>query len=160
MNACPQCGSRYLRPSQSRTPKERLDQLRFITPLRCMDCQHRFIASTFTPAEWKFARCPVCFRQDLNGWTGKSYTPGFWMGLKIAFGAKRYRCEYCRINFASFLKRKESFTFRRWIKREEELQKLNGAAGQGAGDEIAQAQQPPAQPQRQRTRRRRSDAPE
>jgi hypothetical protein len=53
---------------------------------------------------------------DLNGWTGKTFEPPFFMGLKISLGAIRLRCEYCRINFASFRKRKESFTFHRWKK--------------------------------------------
>jgi hypothetical protein len=51
---------------------------------------------------------------DLNSWTGKSFDPPFWMNLKIMFGARRWRCEYCRANFASFRKRKEIFSFSRW----------------------------------------------
>lgn len=53
---------------------------------------------------------------DLNSWSGKTYEPGFFMKLKITFGAKRWRCEYCRVNFASFRRRKEIFTFSRWQK--------------------------------------------
>ncbi len=55
---------------------------------------------------------------DLNGWTGKTYDPPFFTALKISFGAKRWRCEYCRLNFASFRARKEVFTFKRWKNRE------------------------------------------
>jgi hypothetical protein len=52
---------------------------------------------------------------DLNGWTGKTYTnPPFWVAFKVAFGARKWRCEYCRLNFASFRRRKEVFTFKRW----------------------------------------------
>jgi hypothetical protein len=52
---------------------------------------------------------------DLNGWTGKTFTnPPFWVALKVMLGAKKWRCEYCRLNFASFRKRKEVFTFQRW----------------------------------------------
>ena len=54
---------------------------------------------------------------DLNGWTGKTYLdPPFWVALKVSFGAHRWRCEYCRLNFASFRSRKEVFTFKRWKK--------------------------------------------
>lgn len=54
---------------------------------------------------------------DLNGWTGKTYTdPPFWVAFKVSFGARKWRCEYCRLNFASFRKRKEVFTFKRWKK--------------------------------------------
>jgi len=51
---------------------------------------------------------------DLNGWTGKTFTPTGWTWLKCTFGANKWRCEYCRLNFASFRKRKEVFTFSRW----------------------------------------------
>jgi hypothetical protein len=51
---------------------------------------------------------------DLNQWTGKNYEPPFLTGLMVTFGANRWRCEYCRINFGSFRKRKEVFTFKRW----------------------------------------------
>ena len=56
-------------------------------------------------------------RMDLNGWTGKTFVdPPFRVALKVAFGARKWRCEYCRLNFASFRKRKEVFTFKRWKK--------------------------------------------
>jgi len=52
---------------------------------------------------------------DLNGWTGKTFTnPPFWVALKVRLGARKWRCEYCRLNFASFRRRKEVFTFSRW----------------------------------------------
>jgi DNA-directed RNA polymerase subunit RPC12/RpoP len=112
--ACPKCGSRFLRDAEPRNSREAMDRLRFISPLRCLDCKHRFVARTLVLSDMKYARCPNCERMDLNGWTGKTYQPGFFMGLKIRLGAKRWRCEYCRINFASFRRRKEVFTFKRW----------------------------------------------
>jgi DNA-directed RNA polymerase subunit RPC12/RpoP len=88
-----------------------------VSPIRCLDCKTRFVASTLILEDLRFARCPHCYRMDLNGWTGKTYTPPFlMMGLKIALGARRLRCEYCRFNFASFRRRKEVFTFKRWEK--------------------------------------------
>jgi hypothetical protein len=52
---------------------------------------------------------------DLNGWTGKTYTdPPAWVAFKVTLGARKWRCEYCRLNFASFRRRKEVFTFKRW----------------------------------------------
>jgi hypothetical protein len=53
---------------------------------------------------------------DLNGWTGKTYHPPILTGLMVKFGAHRWRCEYCRLNFASWRPRKEIFTFSRWQK--------------------------------------------
>lgn len=114
---CPKCGSRHLRPSTPRNLSESLGQLRFISPLRCLDCNTRFIAPTLVFEDLFYARCPKCRRMDLNAWTGKTYTdPPFSVALRVACGAKKWRCEYCRLNFASFRKRKEVFTFKRWEK--------------------------------------------
>ena len=115
--ACPKCGSRYLRPSRPRNFSETIGQFRFTSPLRCQDCNSRFVVKTFVWADLFYARCPVCRRMDLNRWTGKTYTdPPFFVALKVSLGAYRWRCEYCRLNFAAFRKRKEVFTFRRWRK--------------------------------------------
>ena len=117
MTTCPKCGSRFLRPARPQNLKEKLDKYRFIDPLRCLDCKTRFVARTFTWSDLKWARCPQCRRRDLNSWTGNNYVPElFWTGFKIQFGAHRYRCEYCRMNFSSFRKRKEVFTFSRFQK--------------------------------------------
>jgi hypothetical protein len=114
---CPKCGSRYLRPSRIRNFSEKLGRFRLVSPLRCVDCNTRFIASTFVWRDLFFAHCPICRRMDLNGWSGKTYTPPFfWVGFMTALGALKWRCEYCRINFASFRRRKEVFTFKRWKK--------------------------------------------
>jgi DNA-directed RNA polymerase subunit RPC12/RpoP len=116
MIACPRCGSRFLRPSRTRTLIERLNGLRFVSPLRCLDCKTRFVASTLDWRDLKYARCPICFRMDLNSWTGRNFNPPFWTSIKLLFGARRWRCEYCRHNFASFRGRKEIFSFARWKK--------------------------------------------
>ncbi len=122
--ACPKCGSRYLRPSRARDFSEQMGQLRFNTPLRCLDCNKRFIGRTLIWDDLFFARCPVCLRMDLNGWTGKTYTnPPFWVAFKVGLGARKWRCEYCRLNFASFRPRKEVFTFKRWKKFVEQAER-------------------------------------
>src|SRR5436305_14666704 len=113
---CPRCGSRFLRESKPRNAAERSGRWRFVSPLRCVDCQTRFVASTLNVADLRYARCPGCYRMDLNRWTGKNFEPPFWTGLKASFGANRWRCEYCRLNFSSFRARKEIFTFSRWAK--------------------------------------------
>jgi hypothetical protein len=119
---CPKCGSRYLRPSRPRNFAERLNRFKFLDALRCLDCNERFTLKTFILADIRFARCPVCHRMDLNGWTGNSYTPPWFMGWMINLGARRFRCEYCRLNFASFRVRKEIFSFNRWKKRAQRLE--------------------------------------
>ncbi len=135
---CPKCGSRYLRPSRVRNASEALARLRLVYPLRCMDCQARFSVRTFVWKDLFFARCPRCRRMDLNTWSGRTYTnPPFQVTLKIALGAKRWRCEYCRLNFASFRKRKEIFTFQRWKRfvpsgEEPPEAKANAPAGEEA----------------------------
>jgi DNA-directed RNA polymerase subunit RPC12/RpoP len=128
--ACPSCGSRFLRDSQPRDFNEKVNKLRFISPLRCLDCQTRFVTRTLVVRDLFFARCPECHRMDLNSWTGKTFDPPWFTATKIWFGAKRWRCEYCRVNFASFRKRKEVFTFKRWLNREAEM-KARRAAQEG-----------------------------
>jgi hypothetical protein len=102
-----------LRDSHPRSSREFLQKLWFISPLRCLDCRTRFVASTLILADLKFARCPTCYRMDLSTWTARSCTPPLWTSLKISLGAARFRCEYCRVNFASFRRRKESFTWKK-----------------------------------------------
>jgi hypothetical protein len=115
--ACPKCGSRHLRPARYQNLEERLNALRFISPLRCRDCRTRFISKTVFLEDLFYARCPECDRMDLNGWTGKTYKATGWTHMKVLLGAHKWRCEYCRLNFASFRTRKEPFTFSRWKKR-------------------------------------------
>ena len=114
---CPKCGSRYLRESQPRTVAERAGKLKFLAPLRCMDCKTRFVARTLVFRDMFFAKCPDCLRMDLNSWSGKTYDPPLMMRIKISLGAQRWRCEYCRKNFVDFRPRKEIFSFKRWEKR-------------------------------------------
>jgi len=65
---------------------------------------------------------------DLNDWSIKSNKPTGWTAFKIVMGARRWRCEYCRINFASFRGRKETFSFKRWKRRNPERVAEQGAA--------------------------------
>jgi DNA-directed RNA polymerase subunit RPC12/RpoP len=116
MVECPKCGSRLLRPSRPQNFSERTGWLKLRITLRCIDCQTRFIGPLIVWKDLFYARCPTCHRMDLNVWRGKTFDPPFWMGMKIRFGARRWRCEYCRINFASFRRRKEVFSFTRWKK--------------------------------------------
>ena len=115
--SCPSCGSRFLRVSRYRSLKERLQDLWGIAPLRCGDCGQRFIARTWNLASITHSRCPKCLRMDLNTWTDEQYWPGAFTKLKITFGAHRWRCEYCRLNFAGFRPRLEKFSFSRWRER-------------------------------------------
>lgn len=115
--ACPKCGSRNLRPSHYQSPEERRKALLFVSPLRCKDCKTRFISRTVFPEDLLYARCPKCDRMDLNRWNERRPTTSRWTMLKLQLGAYKTRCEYCRYDFASFRKRKETFTFSRWRKR-------------------------------------------
>jgi hypothetical protein len=139
--ACPECGSRYLRPSRARNVSEQMGTLRLVSPFRCLHCKIRFFAPSIVWADLFYAKCPNCHRMDLNGWTGKTYTnPPFRIALKVALGAGKLRCEYCRLNFASFRRRKEAFTFKRWKrfgKQAEEHSartKCTGPAAQAHGE--------------------------
>lgn len=111
---CPNCGSRFLRESKPRDAAERAGRWRFVSPLRCLDCKMRFVASTVSFKDLRYASCPKCARLDLNKWAAKNFDEPFWVTCKATLGAHRWRCEYCRLNFASFRPRKEIFTFKRW----------------------------------------------
>ncbi len=101
---------------KSRTIAEYWAALRGLHSLRCRDCQYRFQGRTMVPSDLKYARCPRCLRMDLNLWSERDFAPTRSMSALVRLGGRRYRCEYCRVNFVSFRRRKEVFTFRRWTK--------------------------------------------
>jgi endogenous inhibitor of DNA gyrase (YacG/DUF329 family) len=139
--ACPKCGSRYLRPSRKRSFSEQLGTLRLVSPFRCLDCKVRFFAPSIVWADLFCAKCPRCHRMDLNGWTGKTYTdPPFWVAFKVALRARKWRCEYCRLNFASFRRRKEVFTFKRWKRFGQQAEEHPMQGGRRREDAQAQAE--------------------
>jgi len=112
--SCPECGTRNTRVSVRRKPIEGLKWLCGIYQMRCRLCYHRWQASAWYSSEhWKYATCPMCFRQDLTTWNRKFSDPSTWMSLKIElFGAKAMRCAACRCNFASFRPLREKFVWR------------------------------------------------
>ena len=110
--SCPNCGSRDARVSHRTGVGEWLRALVGSTPLRCRRCNTRWETSVWEGGDWKFARCPKCYRQQLTTWSEQYYNPPTWIVVKLRLGATRYRCAACRCNFASFKKRKEKFTWR------------------------------------------------
>ncbi len=136
---CPKCGSRNLRFSRSRSLPEKMKKLLGIRALRCRDCQTRFLARTWSVSDVAYARCPKCWRMDLNRWSDRHFRPPAYMSLALRLGANPYRCEYCRYNFASFRRRKEKFSFHRW-------EKLRGRNAPEAGPQVPEAPAAPAPP--------------
>jgi DNA-directed RNA polymerase subunit RPC12/RpoP len=116
--ACPHCGSRILNYSRFRSWQEIFQLLRGRRPLRCRDCNKRFLGPVIHIHDFLFARCPSCYRTDLNYWRKDHYRARGWIAFRLKFGARRYRCEYCRVNFASNRPRKEAFSFERWTHRD------------------------------------------
>jgi hypothetical protein len=47
---------------------------------------------------------------DLSRWSSNDYQTSFLTDLMLRLGANPYRCEYCRVNFVSFRKRKERYS--------------------------------------------------
>lgn len=131
---CPRCGSRFLRPSQPRNFSEKLRALWFVMPVRCDHCKTRFVTDITGFKYLRFAKCPNCRRMDLNRWTGETFEPRGITRLKVGLGANRFRCEYCRVNFASFRKRKEAFSFKRWRNIEQAREAATGAGQTEAQD--------------------------
>lgn len=113
---CPHCGSRFLNYAKTRSLKEQLEALLGNRPLRCGDCRTRFVARTYVWQDSLAAKCPCCYRMDLNRWHEKHLRPRGWMAVLLALGGVRLRCEYCRINFVSMRRRKYYFTFNRWTR--------------------------------------------
>lgn len=104
--SCPECGTRDVRASRPRSAVERIKLWFGLINLRCRSCRARWSAARYSGGEWKYAECPRCFRQDLETWIASRFAAPFWMRLKIAAGARRYRCHSCRCNFATFRTRK------------------------------------------------------
>ncbi len=88
-----------------------------IVPIRCRDCQGRYVGKLFSPLDFIYARCPRCFRQDLSTWDLDHYHIRAWVRLKLAIGAHPWRCEACRCNFASFRLRKLRFHYHRRVRQ-------------------------------------------
>lgn len=119
LGPCPQCGGRRLRLSHIRNGGERFRSLLGFVPVRCRECGHRFSSSLWQFGQWRYARCPRCCRLDLGTWSEKHYLVPWTMKLMLALGAKKYRCETCRHNFASFRGLKERFRFHRYTEPRE-----------------------------------------
>ena len=85
-------------------------------------------------AEWRFARCPRCYRTELSTWSEQYYNPPFVTRSLLKFGATPYRCDVCRCNFASFLACKERFSWRK--SREAELADHTAAKTQDSGPSL------------------------
>ena len=107
--ACPKCGLRDVRVSHRRGFAEFLRALVGIYPLRCRRCNARWETSVWHSGDWRYARCPKCYRQQLTTWSEQYYNAPGWIIFQLRLGATPYRCAACRCNFASFKKCKERF---------------------------------------------------
>lgn len=111
--ACPQCGTREVRVSQSRGFDEVCKSLVGIYQLRCRRCHARWQTSVWADGAWRYARCPRCYRQELTTWSEQYYRPPAWTTILLRIGATPYRCAPCRCNFASFRPCKERYSWRK-----------------------------------------------
>jgi hypothetical protein len=88
------------------SPLESVKSLVGFGPVRCRDCDLRFSEAVLWLPGLRFARCPKCFREDLNEWAEKYFYPPWYKTMLVYVGAKRHRCSKCRYNFVSFFPRK------------------------------------------------------
>lgn len=102
--SCPQCGSTRSRLSRAQNRGEQLGSLVGRYPLRCRDCQTRYIGSFSRLKNWREACCPRCYRTRLTTWDEEYYRPKLWQRIRLTLGAKPVRCDVCRLNFTSFLR--------------------------------------------------------
>ncbi len=110
---CPKCASRNLRISQSRGMVEHFKSFFGQCQFRCRHCNTRFEAGVLTISDWRYARCPRCYRTELSTWSEQYYHPPWKITTLLRIGATPYRCDVCRCNFASFLACKERFSWRK-----------------------------------------------
>jgi len=110
--SCPKCGTRDVRVSTRQGFGELIRGLFGIYPLRCRRCRARWRTSVWENGDWKYSRCPRCYRQELSYWQEDYYNADGWTQFLVNFGAHRMRCPACRYNFASFRKRKDRFEWR------------------------------------------------
>jgi hypothetical protein len=68
---------------------------------------------------------------DLALWSERGAHVGMFADLFLRLGAKPYRCEYCRINFISFRRRQEKFSFQRWAKLRKSQNAVDPPSGGG-----------------------------
>ena len=104
---CPACGSRNLRYAHLRSPSEKIARLAGVRPLRCRDCRQRFVHRTWSLSNLSQARCPTCMGAELTSWSPSHYHVSLGRSLLLFFGAHPYRCERCRCNFVSFLRKRK-----------------------------------------------------
>src|SRR5690349_3350725 len=112
--ACPNCHTRDIRVSPPQGLAEHLKSCVGFSRLRCRRCDRRWQTSIWANEAWKYARCPQCYRQELAKWSPHRYNAGRWTRFLLRLGAKPYRCEACRCNFAAFRPRKDAY----WRKHE------------------------------------------
>ncbi len=100
---CEKCGSAKLRQSRRQSVGDFFAILRGRSPVRCLDCGHRFMGNLLQFEKLPFARCPKCFSLNLEIAQNKPYHHvTFTRSVMLLLGARRYRCPSCRYNFLSF----------------------------------------------------------
>ena len=107
---CPNCGSRDVQASRSRTAWEEITKIAGFCPVRCHDCGHRSTKTLLWPDGIGHARCPKCYRTELTDWAEPYFYPPGHQRILLRFGAKGHRCSRCRVNFVSFFSRKQVLT--------------------------------------------------
>ncbi len=100
----------------------------------------------------RFARCPRCWRLDLSRWSLEDYHVSFFSSLLLNLGANPYRCEYCRVNFVSFRKRKERYKPQRRKEQRKHGHQQEPAGEPSSGESSAQQRElaGPFRPRRER----------
>lgn len=111
--ACPFCGSSRLHMSRRRGLSELLWTLLGSTYLKCRGCGGRFRHDLLDLRNWRYARCPRCYRLDLTSWDVSHYHISTTTAFLLWLGARRYRCEACRYNFVGFRSRRRTYEYHR-----------------------------------------------
>jgi hypothetical protein len=119
---CPNCGSRFIRPASGTCFSERLKIWLGLWVADCEGCHNRF-SNDF--ATLIYASCPRCYRDDLTDWAEEYYLPAWYRRMLVWVGARRQRCEECRVNFISFRPRR-----RQWVPPPETRRPVKASRGE------------------------------
>ena len=133
--ACPNCGTRDIRVSRPHSPLERLKNWIGLSALRCRHCRYRWETSVWANGAWRYARCPQCYRQELAKWSPQRYHAAHWTRLVLRLGAKPYRCEACRCNFAAFRLRKDIYWRKLETRMDAQAMPRNTPPGEESGEQ-------------------------
>jgi hypothetical protein len=92
-----------------------------IYTLKCRACRAHSSLAIFSWRAITRPHCPNCFRYELTRWSEPYSRVSRWTRWKVKLGAAAYRCEFCRVNLASFRRAEHLYTYREYEEMRRQL---------------------------------------